>query len=429
RYLRDALARDPRVALDAIVLHPPPTIGTAEATYPSTLPSRPAAPTEPDPINRFDAIVVGDLDLTPETWARLESFAGERGGTLVIVAGPGRWPAESGKSDATRALLPVTDLRRLDPDPSDDPAHPSLPPGAVVAPVPSSLDEASAWPMLRLGADVEASRAAWSGLPRLPWSLAGRPKPGATALVAPNKDDDSAVIAAMPYGLGKVLWIGTDGTWRWRYRAGDAIHHRFWGQVVRWASSGKLGAGNKIVRFGPTSPRARSGEGIKIQARIAEGVPDVGPDFLIAARVVRSGGKMGEASAVVPLRTVAGRPRLFEGTAPGLPEGSYAITLDAPALAGADPIGEASLTVAPRETSERVELAADRDALDRLASATGGKVFTPESAGEIPALLKSKVKTTTRVEETPLWDSPVALFVFLGIVGAEWVLRKRVGLP
>ena len=330
----------------------------------------------------------------------------------------------------------MTDLRRLDPDPTEDPAHPSLPPGAVVEPVASALDDASGWPMLRLGSDVAASRMEWSKLPRLPWSLAGRAKPGASALVAPSKEgDDASVIAAMPYGLGKVLWVGTDGTWRWRYRAGDAIHHRFWGQVVRWASTGKLAAGNTLVRFGPLSPRARSGEAIKIQARIAEGVPDVGPDFLIAARVVKSDSRPGDASAVVPLRAVAGRSRLFEGLAPGLPEGSYTIALDAPSLAQApgadtaDPIGDASLTVAPRETSERVELAADRAPLDRLASATGGKVFTPESAGEIPALLKSKVKTTTRTEETPLWDHPAALIVFLGIVGAEWVLRKRVGLP
>ena len=407
RYVRDALVRDPRVALDAIVLHPPPTVGTAEATYPSTLPARPTVPTEADPLGRFDAIVVGDVALPADAWARLDAYVAARGGTLVIVAGPARWPAEASASDAAKALLPVTDLRRVVPEAIDDPAHPSLPPGAAVAPVPSALDDDSGWPMLRLAADAEASRAAWSGLPRLPWALSGRVKPGATALVAPNKDgDETAVIAAMPYGLGRVLWVGTDGTWRWRYRAGDAIHHRFWGQVVRWASSGKLGAGNRLVRFGPTSPRARSGEGIKIQARIAEPMPDVGPDFLIAARVVKVGAKPGEASSVVPLRSVAGRPRLFEGIAPGLPEGSYTIALDAPSLAGADPIGEAMLTVAPRETSERIELAANRDPLDRLAAATGGKVVTPESAGEIPALLKSKAWTTTRTEETPLWDQP-----------------------
>jgi hypothetical protein len=429
RYLRDALARDPRVTLDAVVLHPPPTVGTAEATYPSTLPARPTVPTEPDPLNRIDMILVGDVALPADTWARLDAYVSTRGGTLVVAPGPARWPAEANASDATRALLPLTDLRRVEPDPSDDLAHPSLPPGAVVMPITSALDDASGWPMLRLGAESESSRAAWSGLPRLPWSLAGRVKPGATALVTSNHDDDAAVIAAMPYGLGRVLWVGTDGTWRWRYRAGDAIHHRFWGQVVRWASSGKLGAGNRLVRFGPTSPRALSGEGIKIQARIAETVPDVGPDFLIAARVAKVDSKAGEAAAVVPLRPVAGRPRLFEGIAPGLPEGSYTITLDAPSLAGPEPLGNAALTVAPRDTSERIELAADRAPLDRLASATGGKVFTPESAGEIPGSLKSRVKTITRTEETPLWDHPAALIVFLGIVGAEWVLRKRVGLP
>ena len=83
RYLRDALVRDPRVALDAVILHPPPTLGTAEATYPSTIPARPNVPTEPDPINRFDAIVVGDGGLPAEVWARLDAYVGGAAG--------GRW--------------------------------------------------------------------------------------------------------------------------------------------------------------------------------------------------------------------------------------------------------------------------------------------------------------------------------------------------
>ena len=433
RYLRNALMRDPRVALDAVVFQQPPITGTAEATYPSTLPARPSEPGAADPLNRFDMIVIGDAELPADVWARLDAYVGERGGTLVIVPGPRHWPAQGGLSDASRALLPVTDLRRVEPETAEDPAHPSLPPGAIVMPTSAVLDDGSSWPMLRLGADASSSREAWAGLPRLPWALAGRTKPGASALATSREGDDSAVIAAMPYGLGKTLWIGTDSTWRWRYRVGDALHHRFWGQVVRWASSGKLGAGNRLVRFGPSATRARSGEGIKIQARIAETVPDVGPDFLVAARVVKTGSK--DASAVVPLRAVPGRARLFEGIAPPLTEGTYAIGLDAPALAAspgsesAGPIGEASLTVAPRETSERIELAASRDALDRLAAATGGKVFTVDDAGGIPALLQSKVKTTTRTEETPLWDHPAGLFLFFAIVGVEWILRKRLGLP
>ena len=434
RYLRNALARDPRVALDAVIFQQPPITGTAEATYALTLPARPADMGTPDPIGRFDAIVVGDADLSADVWSRLESFVGERGGTLMIVPGPRHWPAQAVASDAARSLQPLTDLRRIEPEPGDDPSHPSLPPGAVLVPT-SAIDDATSWPMLQLGADPATSREAWTALPRLPWTLAGRAKPGATVLVNAGKDEDSSVIAAMPYGLGKVLWVGTDATWRWRHRVGDAIHHRFWGQAVRWASSGKLGAGNRLVRFGPASSRARSGEGIKIQARVAESVRDVGADFLIAARVVKAGSKPGEAAAVVPLRPVPGRPRLFEGIAPALADGAYAIGLDAPALASspgastAGPIGEAPLTIAPRETSERVELAAIRDPLDRLASATGGKVFTVDNAGQLPALLKSKVKTTVKTEETPLWDHPAGLMLFFAIVGVEWVARKRLGLP
>lgn len=117
--------------------------------------------------------------------------------------------------------------------------------------------------MLQLGATPELSRAIWQRLPQLPWVLAGRAKPGATTLVAVEGSGSGgagAVFAAQPYGLGKVLWVGTDATWRWRYRAGDLYHHRFWGQVVRWAAAGKLAAGNDWVRFGPDRSQLPEGE-------------------------------------------------------------------------------------------------------------------------------------------------------------------------
>ena len=87
--------------------------------------------------------------------------------------------------------------------------------------------------------------------------MAGKPKPAATSLAVAAGDPSGVVLAAQPYGLGKVLWVGTDGTWRWRHRVGDAYHHRFWGQAVRWAASGKLAAGNRLVRFGPSRPKER----------------------------------------------------------------------------------------------------------------------------------------------------------------------------
>ena len=105
---------------------------------------------------------------------------------------------------------------------------------------------------------------------------------------APNRSGDGAVIAAQPYGLGKVLWVGTDATWRWRFRVGDAYHHRFWGQVVRWAAAGKLAAGNDWVRFGPDRSKLPEGESPRLTARFADGVAGVGPDLLVVARVFKA---------------------------------------------------------------------------------------------------------------------------------------------
>src|SRR5262249_8450778 len=150
---------------------------------------------------------------------------------------------------------------------------------------------ADAWPMLQFAAEPERSRAVWAGLPRLPWALAGRAKPAATTLAwAPSagaRDDEAAVIAAMPHGLGKGLRVRTDATRRARHGVGDAYHHRFWGQAVRWAASGKLAAGNRLVRFGPARPRIAEGDRVALLARFAEDAPDIGPGLLAAARIFR----------------------------------------------------------------------------------------------------------------------------------------------
>lgn len=444
RYLRNALARDPRVAVEAVVFHQPGPGLSAEPsfTYGTTLPSlegaEAGAGSGPDPLGGFDAVVVGDVapaDLPAESWARLDAYVGERGGTLIVCPGP-RYGPTLASNETARTLLPVLDPRPVAPG-GDDPAHPELPPGVAWAPAEGTVADPGSWPMLQLAADPEESRRRWATLPRLPWVLAGKAKPGATALATAGDDPSAVVLAAQPYGLGKVLWVGTDATWRWRHRVGDAYHHRFWGQVVRWSAAGKLAAGNAFVRLGPLKLRSGEGAPVRLQARISEGVPGVRPDLLIAARVFPAGPKAAEAVAVVPLRPAPGQPRTFEGVAPALPIGAYVVRLDAPGLTEAlhleppppAPRPEAALEVVARDTSERVELAAARDPLDRLAAATGGRVLADHEADQLPALLRARTTETVRTEETPLWDQPAALLLFFGIVTAEWVARKRLGLP
>ncbi|WP_435020861.1 hypothetical protein TA3x_002062 [Tundrisphaera sp. TA3] len=422
RYLRDALGRDPRIKVDAIVFRQP-----GDPADPTRWPD--LGPDAADTLARFDLIVLGDIapaDVDPDTWARLDHFVAARGGTLAILPGPRSLDAWSGDARG-RALLPVLDPRPLDvPADATDPARPILPPGLAVIPSPSALADRDGWPMLQIGDPPES---AWAALPRLPWVAAGSIKPTATTL-ATAAGSDAAAIAAQPYGLGKVLWVGTDATWRWRFRVGDATHARFWGQVVRWAGPGGLAVGNTVVRHGPARPRSTSGVPIALRARLADDVPDLPASPMLVARIVPRDAPPGaEGLALVPLRSTPGRPGLFEADAPSLPPGAYAVRLDAPQLARFRPIPEAPLDVVAAETSETVELAADRAPLDLLARGTGGRVFPEHEAGQIPPLLRSTVRTVSRTVETPLWDHPASLALFFALLTAEWALRKKVGLP
>jgi hypothetical protein len=444
RYLFNALKRDPRVAVEAVVFRQP-RFSASTDTYKNALPAQLRAG-DTDPLGTYDAIFVGDVDpglLASEAWERLESFVGRRGGTLILSAGPRAWPAAILGVDAVRKLLPVVDPRPVPFDiASVDPTHPS--PATGVAIMPAAARAAESWPMLQLATTPELSRPVWAGLPLLPWVLAGRAKPGATTLATIEGADPGAagaVIAAQPYGLGKVLWVGTDATWRWRFRVGDTHHHRFWGQVVRWAAAGKLAAGNDQVRFGPDRSKLSEGESPHLTARFADAIAGVGRDLLVVARVFKSVSSpgeppkaKGEALAIVPLQPVPGQPRTFAATAPALAAGRYLVRLEAPRLtdgltSGGSSPPEAALEVTPRQTSELVELSATRDPLERLAATTGGRVFTVADADQLPGLLHSRMVVKIRTEETTLWDRPWALGLLFGLMTFEWVLRKRVGLP
>ncbi|QDV38852.1 vWA domain-containing protein [Tautonia plasticadhaerens] len=453
RYLRNALERDRRVDLDAVLLAPPPPSEGSEPTYASTLPGDSGEGSRsdgPDPINAYDVIILGDVPpglAPPDLWDRLDAFVSERGGTLVIAAGPRGWPGGWSGVESARAMLPVLDPRAVAVDRSAvDPSRAAIPPGVAVVPGDSAGESPGDWPMLQFAADPGRSRAAWEGLAPLGWALAGRAKPGASALVVVDEgsgEDGGAsgvVVAAQPFGLGKVLWVGTDGTWRWRLRVGDAYHHRFWGQVVRWAAEGPTAGGNRLVRFGPDRPELPEGVPVSLRAEFSEEAPGVSPELIAAARIFEEGGdgtpdRDGrEPVALVPLRASPDRPRTFEASAPHLPSGRYVAVLDVPELAGVlEEAGlsapEASFEVSPEETDELVELAADRDALDRLASITGGRVVRDFEAGLLPALIAPRAVEETRTAEVPLWDTPAGLLAFFGLMAAEWIVRKRAGLP
>src|SRR5262249_35527396 len=133
---------------------------------------------------------------------------------------------------------------------------------------------------MQMESSAEESERRWAALPRHYWGVVGQAKPGATVLAsyrdpaaAPTDvagwDKAHALIARQSYGFGRVLYVGLESTWRWRFKAGDTYHHRFWGQVLRWAASDKpLLAGNAFVRFGPRKPVVAQGQDVELGVRL-----------------------------------------------------------------------------------------------------------------------------------------------------------------
>ena len=432
-YLHTCLGRDPNMDVRSIVFRQPRVGLVSETELRAGGTPALVMPADIDSLSSYDCVVLGDVEpqqLTPEWRKRIETYISDGGGTLVCVAGKRAMPREytSFSQDPIRRLLPITD-----PVVSD-----------VEAGFPLTITNAGqrAW-FLALADSPAASKDQWDQFPPHYWAVVGTPKPGAEVLAtAPGPEGKAMpVVVRQNYGFGRVLSLGIDSTWRWRYKAGDTFHHRFWGQVVQWAASDRLlpavnAAGT--IRFGPRESLT-AGREVDIAVRSADSVTM--PTGLKAATMFKLSEKPGEKDTVVatlPLTAPEGRPREWHAKARGLPPGRYAVELAVPEWAGElvgppGPDGKptplrAPLDVTPPDQSELVDLTPDLEGLRKITTVTGGKIYDVDSLDDLLTSLTSKQATHETVIERPWRRSWGLLGLVVALLGTEWAVRKWVGL-
>jgi hypothetical protein len=302
---------------------------------------------------------------------------------------------------------------------------------------------------LQMEPGADKSLARWKELPPHFWGMVGKAKPGATVLgyVDPGFGDDAgkrekenALIVRHSYGFGRVLFVGLDSTWRWRYKVGDTYHHRFWGQVVRWAATDKpLVEGNEWVRFGTREPVYNQGQEVEVVVRLSEDAPKLRPDALAGARLFQMVDGKPKEVALATLTHREAQPRVLEAKVHHLPPGQYAIELAIPDLEGklqgkpgpdgtAQPL-RALFTINPTGNEEMSELASNWPLLEELAVKSGGEFFTPDQATELAQKLTSRAVTRPEHEENRLWQWWPMLVLLLVLLTLEWAGRKVAGLP
>lgn len=411
-YRAMALVRDPDMSVERIVFDPPRLQpGTEEQRVKAGLPKDRWPAIEPgrdDPLYLVDVIVMGDVaarHLPADVVERLEKFVAEREGTLVMIGG-----AATGEENPIGKLLPVEQVRRL---PGKE--------GALVTPT----DAGWRLPFTVLDDDAGLSRKRWDELPRLFGGVTGTPRPGAMTLLTAKKDPAMAV---WNVGLGRVVWLGTNGTWRWRFRVGDRDHQRFWGQLVRWCAEDTGVDSRGEPTFGAKKPAWPVGvpveiflnEGAKVAERTSASYRVFAVDEKGAERLFSSGGfqRHGE------------RRRQWDAKIAGLPPGSYRLdVLDVPgAVATAQ---RDRFTVEPPESGELIDLATNADALRTLALESGGRFLWAEDIDSVSGWLTARKTTSDVVREEHLGrDRPWVWWVMglvMGLLTVEWIVRKRAG--
>ena len=80
------------------------------------------------------------------------------------------------------------------------------------------------------------------------------------------------------------------------------------------------------------------------------------------------------------------------------------------------------------DSIEMLNTQCNRPLLEQIAQMTGGQVIPPTAIGEVLELVSFTPEVRERIERTPLWNRWSNLFIVLGCLFTEWVVRKAKGL-
>lgn len=403
KFLRRALEEAREVDLKARIL-----LGGAEGARPALKPH--------ERWDGFHVVILGDLPRGRLTEADLKDLAQavSQGAGLILLAGYQTYGAAFYRT-ALEPLVPFY----LEPFTFQrEGTYRVHPPEAQAE-----------HPAVRLAENRSENLDLWSRLPELVGGVkAGRLKPAATTLL--EDEAGEPILVVQPYGRGRVAALLADTTWRWALAGKPAreLHRRFWRQLVLWAAGREtlerkhLWVDLPRTRYLPQEPVTAG-----FHLEDAQGKPFTTAHLTATLRRQPDG----PTQTLRLYRTQDHWEALFTPPA----EGDYLIEARAydrdPASDEAQLIEEASARFLVERTNlELADPLAHIGLLSQLAEMTGGKMLRPDGLADLLETLAREHHEVTleRVHRRDLWNRPELLLVLVGLLAADWVLRKRSGL-
>lgn len=412
RYLSAILKRDPRIKVTFIASAVGPEIARNSPEHIDRFPS------QRDAAFQYDLVILGDVDagfFTAEEFGLLEELVRDRGGSLLMLCGPMHSPASYGGTPV-ETMLPV----RFDPDSPWEKVSESVYP--VLTP------EGRSSMVMTLENDAEENDRIWSRvapLDHLPTLLG--PKPGATVLVTLSDSSQQGqrypLVAWQRYGTGKCLSVATDRLWRLRFKTGDKYHWRVWSQCIQFLTLSRLMGEHKRIRLETDRSIYDVGGQVRLSAHVLDDQfePIVQPGFDVLVGEVNDEDDEEAGTARASLRPDRSSPGLYEGYFTPSGPGRYRVdaTEENQEISNSTEFQVAAVNGELADTSMRL------DHLERIAELTGGACLGIRELSRLPSLVNGDPVTTTVRSERPLWDNGLVAGLLVGLLGMEWILRRR----
>jgi len=294
-------------------------------------------------------------------------------------------------------------------------------------------------PILRVLEDPDRVREFWESGEYETWCNVYTPvqhaKSSASVLAVRREDGPTStephpMIALQDYGLGKVLWLAHEDFWRLRKGQDppNLYYWRFWSGIIRHLATYRLLGGNKRVKIwvDRAEGRYRVGETVGIEAKFLDEdfnpVPPVTTGDGARTIVLQKPDGEEEELTLAPVQTDPPEG-LFRTRAVARAPGTYRLVATVP---GETEPAKATFVV-EETTIEMRDPLVDMKTLQGIAQASRGRVLDPD---QFRRIIEDRIVPPTSIvrsgepTRTTLWDRAWVLWLFVAVLGAEWILRR-----
>ena len=372
-------------------------------------------PSQPERILEMDAFVLVDFDpqlISQTSQQAIVDAVLQRGAGCIFVCGDGA-PLRSLAGWPLAKLLPIERAE-------------SVAQGPIVGNTswqwqPTPLGNA-ALPM-QLASTIDDSLGIWQRLPTMgKVASVAQLKAGAQVLglaVSRSEALEQPLLIAQFAGAGRVVLQATDETYRWTsFQGTDLYYQRYWGQLLRWLSRGKLSGGTQRVELTIEPQQSKLGQPVRFQV-ILPGQPGQAETKQVELAIEGPAGH----DTTLQLTRVDSAAGIFQATKSDWNPGAYRARLVQPIFDS--PPSEQFTVTAP--AGEQAVLRTNVEGLQQLAQQSRGRAYLADDAERMFDQLPAGKPTRLGVlPSQPIWNAWWVAFLFLALITSEWILRRRV---